>query len=83
MQDIATTRLAGRTLNGLVVRASAYQAGDQGSNPGRAVFPVQPVVLQPVQESEYCLCHQIEWGKIPSQGVVLGKYPGMWSRRST
>ena len=37
--------LADRTLNGLVVRASACQAGDQGSSPGHAVFPVQPVVL--------------------------------------
>ena len=36
--------LADRTLNGPVVRASSRQAGDQGSNPGRAVFPVQPRV---------------------------------------
>ena len=61
-------RLAGRTINGLVVRASACQAGDPVSNPSCAVFPVQPVALRLPEfsgkELEYCLCYLIEWGEI-------------------
>ena len=61
-------RLAGRTINGLVVRASACQAGDPVSNPDCAVFPVQPVALRLPEfsgkELEYCLCYLIEWGEI-------------------
>ena len=61
-------RLADRTLNGLVVRASACQAGDQGSNPGHAVFQFSQSFLRLPEfsgkELEYCLCHLIEWGNI-------------------